>query len=72
MARVSFVQLKDREGNVEATALARGPDKELLPPGKWNVRMPDADPIVMSVEEMPDHWREQIRQWGQFGKSLRP
>lgn len=72
-----LVQLAAIDGTThEATASARK-DGKLLPPGVWDVRKADPIPgvhhgetVVMPVEDMPPHWRDQLDTAGEFGKAI--
>jgi hypothetical protein len=67
-----YLMLMSADGGThEATAYANH-EGTLLPPGRW--RVVDNFGImldrVMDVEDMPDHWREQLHKSGEFGKRL--
>ena len=70
MAIMTYLQLTDADGNVEAGAFARDEDGKLLPPGTFRIRPKEGDEKTMTVEEMPEHWRHQIKGRGEFGRKL--
>ncbi len=69
-AQPIFIQLLDAEGKPEATGTRYNADRQLLPPDTWSVRWQDGKTKTMTVDEMPERWREQIRRWTRFGKTL--
>jgi len=69
MPRMLFIRLNaiDDDNVEEARASIYGPDREELPPGRWNVMYDDDRPgEIMDQEEMPYHWQEQIKRWKQW------
>jgi hypothetical protein len=53
---------------LEATASAYSEGKE-LPEGQWSVLIGDAkERVIMSQEDMPEHWRKAIEKWSNWGK----
>ena len=66
MSRMLFIQFLGLDGKPEAAASVYHEKKE-LPPGLWSVSHSITDQReVMSQFEMPEHWREQLRRWGQW------
>ncbi len=67
MGRMLFIRLEGPNGQVEAAASIYSDGKE-LPPGLWSVTHSIGETEVMSQYEMPDHWREQVKRWGQWAE----
>ena len=71
MAKMCFAQLHGVDGKtVEGTASIYS-NREELPPGQWSVRKNGAtESIIMKLEDMPQHWQNELKRWSDWGADL--
>lgn len=73
MPEMIYIQFRGADDEPEAAA-SRYHEGQKLPEGTWSVahEVCGNDEVeVMSQFEMPEHWREQLKRWKQWGEGLR-
>jgi hypothetical protein len=65
MAKMLFIQLHGLDGETVEGAASIYSDGKELPDGQLSVRETKSDSnVVMSIKDMPQHWRDEIKRWG--------
>jgi len=67
---IQFMSLDDKTVEGAGTIYSGG---SLLPEGQWSVRTAKSNiDVIMTQEEMPTHWQEQIKRWGAWADKNLP
>lgn len=70
MAEMVFIQFLGEDNKTVEASGTRYLDGEKLPDGTWSVlKANSVSSVVMEQDEMPEHWKQQLKTWKQWADS---